>query len=472
MRIRSSIFTKLFSTYVLSSIAAFLIFSTVLYVLFQQDLKGDFLSTLHAQHEQVERTLQLAYEEGQNKEAIISTLGFNNDNSHKNIYLYGENGELLHLFSDSEEPLHIEQEFIEQALSGNPVNEFVNEKGHRIFLMVSPIESNTLVEFQEKVLVIALHGYDSVAKSIKGMFMLAGLITTIVATCFLFLVSKKLSAPLQTMNVVAMEYARGNFDRKVKVAGDDEIGQLGETLNHMASELASLDNMRKEFVANVSHDMRSPLTSINGFVGAMLDGTIPQQDQKRYLHLMKDETERLIKLVNDLLDIARIEAGQVSIQPQNYNISEQIRKLMAKLEPQLTKQKLEIEIQSNQDDDLYVFADKDRFDQVLGNLIENAVHFSPQKGIVTVRVLGIGREVSISIEDQGPGIPREELSHIWDRFFKVDKARSQKVGTGIGLSIVKHIIDLHGARIDVESEVGNGTTFSITLPMASKIAKE
>ncbi|MCT8138244.1 GHKL domain-containing protein [Anaerobacillus sp. CMMVII] len=220
-----------------------------------------------------------------------------------------------------------------------------------------------------------------------------------------------------------------------------------------------------------SHDMRSPLTSINGFVGAMLDGTIPENDQKRYLHLMKDETERLIKLVNDLLDIARIEAGQVSIHPRNYNVSEQIRKLIAKLEPQLSKQKIDIEIQSNEEDDLYIFADRDRIDQVLGNLIENAINFSNNKGLVVITLSKIEKEVQISIADHGPGIPKKELKFIWDRFFKVDKARSQKVGTGIGLSIVKHIIDLHGAKIEVQSELGKGTVFSISLPTATNNTK-
>ncbi|MCT8138243.1 HAMP domain-containing protein [Anaerobacillus sp. CMMVII] len=198
----------------------------------------------------MEKTLQLAYEDVDNKEAIISTLGFMNDKAHKSIYLYGENGELLNVFSDATEVLTIDQEFIETALDGSTVHEFVNEKGHRIFLMISPLASGN-AEFQEKVLVIALHGYDPVAKSIKGMFLLAGLITTIVTTCFLFLLSKKFSAPLRNMNHVAMEYAKGNFGKKVKVTSIDEIGQLGETLNHMAKELASLDSMRKEFVANV-----------------------------------------------------------------------------------------------------------------------------------------------------------------------------------------------------------------------------
>lgn len=467
MRFKSSIFTKLFFTYVISSIAAFLIFSAVFYVLFQNDLKQEFLSTLHDQHEQVEQTLKLAYGEGQNKEAIISTLSFMNDKDHKSIYLFDEAGELLHFFSDMAEPLLIEKEFIAQALKGNQVNEFVNEKGQRIFLMVSPIEAG-IDSFEEKVLVIALHGYDRVAKSIKGMFLLAGLITTVVTTCFLFLLSKKFSAPLRNMNSVAMEYAKGKFDKKMVVKSKDEIGQLGETLNHMGKELASLDSMRKEFVANVSHDMRSPLTSINGFVGAMIDGTIPEHDQKRYLHLMKDETERLIKLVNELLDIARMEAGQVSIQPSNYNVTEQIRTLIAKLEPQLSKQKLEIELQCNDEKDVYVFADKDRIDQVLSNLIQNAINFSPENGLVTVNLLPNEGEVLISIEDHGQGIPKQQLKFIWDRFFKVDKARSLKVGTGIGLSIVKHIIDLHGAKIDVASEVGKGTVFTLTLPLEHK----
>ncbi|OIJ14659.1 hypothetical protein BKP37_07805 [Anaerobacillus alkalilacustris] len=460
-----SIFMKLFFTYLISSFAAFILFSFIFYLLFNNNLKQSFLDSMETQQEQVVQILELAYQE-ENKEAIISTLNIINDQEHRSIFIYDENGQLLYRFSTLQEPIHIEEEMVQKALQGTSVKEFIKEKANPLFIMASPIETNEF-DFDEKVVVIALHNYFGVVNGIKGLFLLAGAITIVVTTLFLYTLSKKITAPLREMNHVAMEYAKGDFTNKVKIKSQDEIGQLGKTFNYMANELSSLDLMRKEFVANVSHDMRSPLTSINGFVGALLDGTIPKNQQKRYLYLMKDETERLIKLVNDLLDIARIEAGQVSIQPINYNLSEQIRKLIAKMEPELIKHNIDIEFQGNLDEDIEVYADPNRMDQVFGNLLQNAVNFSPENGLVTIGINELNHNVMVIIKDEGTGIKKEELKYIWDRFFKVDKARSKKGGTGIGLSIVKHIIDLHQAKIDVKSEVGVGTTFCVTLPKFS-----
>ena len=459
MKRRWSIFTKLFFTYLFGSFAAFLVFVAVFYLLFSNDLKQDFTHALQEKRNQVEQTLQLAYEEGQDKEAIISTLNFIGDFDHRSIFLFGDNGELLYNFSPFDELPFENSVYVEKALMGVSVNEFIKKAGKPIFVMATPLNEN----YDEKVMLIALHGYEQIATRMKVIFLLAGIITIFGTTLFLFFISKRIAAPLRDMNSVALEYAKGNFDKKVTVKSKDEVGQLGNSLNYMAKELESLDSMRKEFVANVSHDMRSPLTSVNGFIVAMLDGTIPENQQRRYLSLMKDETTRLIKLVNDLLDIASIEAGQMSISPINYNLSEQVRKLIAKAEPELTKGQLEVSLTANQEDDIYIFADPNRIDQVLGNLMQNAINFSPEKGMIEVELLQTEGEVSVSIEDQGPGLREDELKFIWDRFFKVDKARSQKSGTGIGLSIVKHIIDLHNAQIEVQSNPGVGTKFTISI---------
>lgn len=466
MRSKAKIFTKLFITYLISSFAAFLLFTAVFYFLFQSDLKQNFLGTLDAQKEQVELVLDIAYKEGLTKESITSLLSISNEQDHRSIFLYDKSGQLKYKFTTLEETIYIDNLVIEEALKGKRVINFIKDRENPIFLLAAPIKSK-LNNYEEQAMVIALHGYASVINEVKGLFILAGLITIFVTAIFLYILSKKITAPLREMNLIAMEYAKGNFDQKVDVKSHDEIGQLGETFNYMANELASLDSMRKEFVANVSHDMRSPLTSINGFVGALLDGTIPESQQKKYLHLMKDETERLIRLVNDLLDIARIEAGQVSVYPINYNLTEQIRKLIAKMEPEIAKQNIMVDLVTNLEEDISVYADPNRMEQVFGNLLQNAVNFSPQNETVVLSLMKTEKEVSVTIKDNGTGINREELKFIWERFFKVDKARSKKVGTGIGLSIVKHIIDLHEAKIEVESEVGTGTTFIVTLPRAT-----
>ncbi|MCD8500677.1 MAG: HAMP domain-containing histidine kinase [Bacillaceae bacterium] len=265
------------------------------------------------------------------------------------------------------------------------------------------------------------------------------------------------------MNKSALEFAKGNFTHRVKIETKDEIGQLGETMNYMAKELGSIDQMRKEFVANVSHDLRSPLTSIKGFLGALIDGTIPSTQQAKYYNVMKNETERLMKLVEDLLDMARLEANQLELSLNVYNVSEQVRIVIAKMEPELSKHQIEIELMN--EEDVNVFADQDRIHQVLVNLLQNAIQFSKPKSKIEVSIETNNEEAFIRIRDYGFGMKQEDIQFIWERFYKTEKARTYKGGTGIGLSIVKHIIDLHQSTIDVDSKLGEGTTFTFTLKL-------
>jgi signal transduction histidine kinase len=273
------------------------------------------------------------------------------------------------------------------------------------------------------------------------------------------------------MNRVALHIAKGQFDQRVQIKSRDELGELGETLNYMAQELAGLDQMRKDFVANVSHDLRSPLTSIHGFVRAFLDDTIPNERKRHYFTIMKEQTERMIKLVNDLLDMARIEAGQLEISPVIFNFSELVRQVVARMEPEFVKKQVNVELISEEAQDIHVFADSDRIDQVIFNLIQNAVQFSSPDSSVEV-ILKKEEQAVVSIRDYGPGIRQEDIESIWERFYKADRARTKKAGSGLGLSIVKHILDLHQRPIHVKSEVGNGSIFTFTLPIAPIISKK
>jgi signal transduction histidine kinase len=239
----------------------------------------------------------------------------------------------------------------------------------------------------------------------------------------------------------------------------------------MAQELASQDQMRKDFVANVSHDLRSPLTSIHGFVRAFLDGTIPNERKHHYFSVMKEQTERMIKLVNDLLDMARIEAGQCEIRPVTFNLTELVRQILARMEPEFGNKQVNVELISEETPDIHVFADPDRIDQVIVNLIQNAVQFSPRNSAVEV-ILIKEEQALVSIRDYGPGMRQEEIEFIWERFYKADKARTKQTGTGLGLYIVKHILDLHQSSIHVKSEEGNGSIFTFTLPIAPYMSKK
>jgi signal transduction histidine kinase len=308
-------------------------------------------------------------------------------------------------------------------------------------------------------------------KQIMYLFVLASTISITISGLFTYYLSKRNTAPIREMNRVALHIAKGQFDQRVKIKTHDELGQLGETFNYMAQELAGLDQMRKDFVANVSHDLRSPLTSIHGFATALLDDTIPSERNHHYFTIMKEQTERMIKLVNDLLDMARIEAGQLEIRPVICNLSELVRQVAARMEPEFVKKQVNLELISDEVQDINVIADPDRIDQVIVNLIQNAVQFSSPGSPVKV-ILKKEVKAMVCIRDYGPGIRQEDIESIWERFYKADKARTKKAGTGLGLSIVKHILDLHQTDIQVESKVGRGTTFTFTLPIAQNESKK
>jgi signal transduction histidine kinase len=317
----------------------------------------------------------------------------------------------------------------------------------------------------------SIHLTSAAINQMKQLFSVASFISLAITSVFFSYLSRRITAPLREMNRVALQIARGHFDQQVTIKTHDEVGALGETFNSMAASLAGLDQMRTDFVANVSHDLRSPLTSIHGFVRAFQDGTIPDERKRHYLTIMQEQTERMMKLVNDLLDLACIEAGQLEIRPVSFNLSELVRQVVARLEPEWGKKQVTVEVLPEEAQDIYVLADPDRIDQVLVNLLHNAIQFSSPTSFVEVLVEKHAQAV-VAVRDYGPGIRQEEIETIWERFYKADRARTKQAGTGIGLSIVKHLLDLHHSPISVKSEVGNGSTFTFTLPLAPNMSQK
>jgi len=317
-----------------------------------------------------------------------------------------------------------------------------------------------------------MHLTSAVFDQMKQLFSIAAFLSLLLTSVLLFYLSRRITAPLREMKRVALQIARGAFEQRVKITTHDEVGALGEALNAMAASLAGLEKMRKDFVANVSHDLRSPLTTIHGFVRAFLDEAIPDERKRHVLQMMEEQTTRMIKLINDLLDLARLDAGQLEIHPVAFNLSELVRQVVARMEPEWAKKQVAVEILSDEAPDLFVVADQDRIDQVLVNLVHNAIQFSPPACVVAVclRKEAEVAQAVIAVQDEGPGIRQEDLEAIWERFYKADQARTKQTGTGIGLSIVKYLLDLHHRPITVTSDVGKGSTFTFTLPLASNIS--
>ncbi|MFC0560213.1 sensor histidine kinase [Halalkalibacter alkalisediminis] len=463
---RKSIFIKLFLTTLLILLSSLIFFGVVFNYLVHNVFLNSAKESLKHQREQLAYHINLANEENWDEKIVQASLELTLNQEDKATFVFDHQANLTYQSEQTDiEDLIIDRALIQKALNGEEVTKRIRANNHYMFVVAAPMQIES-ADQHNHVIVSILHGFDREASQIKIINLVALLITVVFTGMIIFFVSRKITSPLRELNHAVLKFAKGDFSNKVKITTNDEIGQLGNSVNYMAKELSSIDQMRKDFVANVSHDLRSPLTSIKGFLVALLDGTIPDQRRSHYLTIMKSETERLIKLVNDLLDMTKLESNELQIHRKSYNISEQVRQVIAKMEPELSKHLIEVEMPDEKD--YYVFADTDRIEQVLINLLQNAIHFSKQQEMIYVRMNHKNEDAIITIEDHGKGISEDELERIWERFYKVDKSRTNNLGTGIGLSIVKQIIDLHDSSIHVESEVGIGTKFTFTLPLSGK----
>lgn len=270
--------------------------------------------------------------------------------------------------------------------------------------------------------------------------------------------------PLRKITEATEQYASGNMHYEFSVESEDEMGYLAAILSYMASEIARSEDDQKKFVANVSHDFRSPLTSIDGYLKAMLDGTIPPEMYEKYLTIVLNETERLTKLTNSLLTLNNLNTKGIMLNRTDFEINAVIRNVAASFEGTCRKKTIGIELVLT-GDEMYVVADVDKIQQVLYNLLDNAIKFSHHDSLIKIETTEKHNKIFVSVKDTGIGIPKDDLKLIWDRFYKSDLSRGKdKKGTGLGLSITKEIIQAHGENINVISTEGVGTEFIFSLP--------
>lgn len=272
--------------------------------------------------------------------------------------------------------------------------------------------------------------------------------------------------PLSLITEAATQYASGNLDYEIPVYTQDEMGYLSASLNYMSAQLGDMEDYQKKIVANVSHDFRSPLTSIRGYVEAMTDGTIPPELHEKYLNIILFETERLTDLTNDLLTLNEFDTKELLLDKTRFDIQEMIKKTAASFEGVCIEKRVSIELLLLPEQ-AFVLADSRKIQQVLYNLIDNAIKFSENDDAVKIEVTQRGGKVFVSVKDSGIGISKREINKIWERFYKSDASRGKdKKGTGLGLSIVKEAILAHDEHINVISTEGVGTEFIFSLARA------
>ena len=291
------------------------------------------------------------------------------------------------------------------------------------------------------------------------IFFLLSLIILIFFTEMVYLPLKKITAATE-------QYAAGNLHYEFQVDSEDEIGYLAASLSYMASEIARGEDNQKKFIANVSHDFRSPLTSIKGYLEAMLDGTIPPEMHEKYLRIVLNETERLTKLTNSLLTLNNLNMKGMVLEKAPFDLNKMIRSIAASFEGICQQKRIGIELVLT-GIEMPVLADKSKIEQVIYNLLDNAVKFSHTDSAIKIETTEKHGKVFVSVKDSGIGIPKDSLKLIFDRFYKTDLSRGKdKKGTGLGLAITKEIIQAHNENINVISTEGVGTEFIFSLPVS------
>ncbi|HHW24902.1 MAG TPA: HAMP domain-containing sensor histidine kinase [Bacillota bacterium] len=278
-----------------------------------------------------------------------------------------------------------------------------------------------------------------------------------------YFISEKIIGPLKEMSKAAKSFAQGQFDVRVPVVGHDEVAELAVAFNNMAASLERLEDTRRTFLANVSHDLRTPMTSIGGFIDGILDGTIPPEKHTEYLQRCSNEVKRLSRLVQSLLDITRIQAGERKFNKTSFDICEMAREIIISFEKRIEAKNLDVEFEC-ESDKMLAYADRDAIYQVLYNICDNAVKFSREGGKFRIRITTKDKKINVSVYNEGQGIPEEDLAMVFDRFYKSDKSRGlDKTGAGLGLYIAKTIMDAHGEEIKVRSVWGKDCEFIFTL---------
>ena len=292
------------------------------------------------------------------------------------------------------------------------------------------------------------------------------LLAVLVAVYF---ISERISGPLKEMSRAARSFAKGQFDVRVPVTGSDEVAELAVAFNNMAGSLANFEDMRRTFLANVSHDLRTPMTTISGFVDNMIDGIIPPEKEKYYLGIISTEVKRLSRLVSSLLDISRIQAGDRKFNKEPFDICEMARQILISFEAKIEEKKLDVEFECDEDS-MMALADRDAIYQILYNICDNGVKFSREGGKYRIRITAKDqkdKKIHVSVFNEGQGIAPADLPYIFERFYKSDKSRGlDKTGVGLGMYIARAIIDAHDEKIWVTSDYGENCEFTFTLTRA------
>ena len=485
-----SVFAKYITTFVLIIVISFSMILSIILSLVTEYSASVRIETVQHAARTAEAYLELSYERSdhssfgtyvkENQNAVfevIKSVAVNSEGVR--VMLSDEKGRLL-LFATSQESGLFDKSYwipepaLTSVLSGEPTRitgTFTEwfEDSHISYAI--PIRD----ELQEiRGIVVASYSDNSLLVLLHDMLetILASSLWVVVATLIaVYFITEMITGPLREMSKAAKSFAAGRFDVRVPVRGKDEVAELATAFNNMAQSLQNLENMRNTFMANVSHDLRTPMTTISGFIDNILIGAIPPEEQSHYLGVIKEEVRRLSRLVSSLLDISRLQAGDRKFTMTSFDICEMARLILISFEQKIDDKHLEVEFDCDEEH-MYVIADRDAIHQILYNICDNAVKFADKNGCFRIRIRfsedqksdGKQKKLLVSIYNQGEGIAPEDLPFVFERFYKADKSRGlDRSGVGLGMFISKTIIDAHGEKIWVESRHHESCEFFFTL---------
>ena len=479
---RKSLFSKIFFTQITVTLVVLLLVIPAIFVLL-----GDFFidsnkeTILQDANRVAELTSQIADVEGNELTWNFFRSGIEFAGGQSTVLVTNSGGKVIaspkKLSGVNVE--RIDEDFIEEAVKGKKVVKLY-QKGNifseQTLVAIVPIYRYNRIT-NEKIFMgaaIALKPLPQVTyirNRLLAIIFGAQAIAWVMAFIVAFFITRQIVKPIKRMRTAAKSIAAGNFNERIPITSHDEIGQLAESFNLMTVSLNELENMRSSFVSDVSHELRTPMTTISGFVEGVLDGTIPEEEQGKYLSTVLEETRRLSRLVNDLLEATRLEQGKIKIEKANIDINRLVAETAFSYEQQMTEKKINVNLEL-EGEECIAFADKDSIKRVVINLLDNAIKFTPVGGDIFISTKTVAKKVYVSIQNSGDGIPEDDLRHIWERFYKTDKSRSSdKKGVGLGLHIVKTILTQHGGEINAESEVGKFARFTFVLDQPGKNSK-
>lgn len=473
--VKKSIFRRYFSVFTLSVILSMLVLGVVLLVFAAQYFRQEKYAVLERNASRAAQITAASYEASRygliDKTVIAIAYSVFSSAENANIFLVDLSGKTLHFAGENSDRYYgfpIPEDAIAASLQGR--YEETGFFGGMYEVPYYTVGVPVLVNSSPVGVLFAsapADGLNRFLQELGEMFLFSALVVLIIASMLIYVVTSRLVRPLKDMLAATQSFSQGDFSKRVPVSGYDEIGQLAMAFNNMASSLAITESARRSFVANVSHELKTPMTTISGFIDGILDGTVPEERREQYLQVVSNEVKRLSRLVRSMLDTARIEAGEMEIIPVLFDISETIRQIIFGFERMIEEKRLEI--RGLEVDKVMVYADRDLMYQVAYNLIENAVKFVNEDGYIQFSYHSDNQRTYVAIRNSGEGIEKTEVPQLFERFYKSDKSRSlNKYGAGLGLHIVKSIVNYHRGEVVVRSVEKEYTEFEFCIPNPPK----